>query len=177
MQAAAAAAIAAPSLSCGNRKGPWRFLTVREATTVNAIADRLIPGDDQPGAAWAGAVNFIDRHITAHLRKYQQTYRRGLIGLDAFVSAKYGKSFVELSPAQQDEALGLIEAGQTAPDIWRPAQAREFFNLVLSHTMQSFYGDPRHGGNRDAVSWRMLGVDYIPVRGRQHYDLTTEKKS
>ncbi|HWR50237.1 MAG TPA: gluconate 2-dehydrogenase subunit 3 family protein [Bryobacteraceae bacterium] len=178
VQAAAAAVIAAPSLSCGNRKGPWRFLTVQEATTVNAIADRLIPGDDQPGAAWAGAVNFIDRHLTAHLRKHQQTYRRGLIGLDAFASEKYGKPFVELTPAQQDETLGLVEVGKTAPGVWPPVQAREFFSLILSHTMQSFYGDPRHGGNRDAVSWRMLGVNYVPVRGRQQYDLTAaEKKS
>jgi gluconate 2-dehydrogenase gamma chain len=177
MQAAAAAAIAAPSLSCGNRKGPWRFLTLREATTLNAIADRLIPGDDQPGAAWAGAVNFIDRHLTAHLRKHQQTYRRGLMGLDAFVTAKYGKPFVELTPAQQDEALTLAEEGKTVREVWPPAHARELFNLVLNHTMQSFYGDPRHGGNREAVSWRMLGVTYVPVRGRQHYDLTAEKKS
>jgi hypothetical protein len=41
-----------------------------------------------------------------------------------------------------------------------------FFELVLNHTMQSFYGSPRHGGNRDAVSWRMLGVPDPPVRGR-----------
>lgn len=176
LQAITAASIA-PSISCGNRKGPWRFFTVREAATVNAIADRLIPGDEQPGAAWAGAVNFIDRQLTAHLRKHQQTYRRGLIGLDHFASSKYRKPFGELSPAEQDEVLASMEAGETPPGVWQAAQAREFFNLVLSHTMQSFYGDPRHGGNRDAVSWRMLGVPYVPVRGRQLYDLTAEKKS
>jgi gluconate 2-dehydrogenase gamma chain len=37
---------------------------------------------------------------------------------------------------------------------------------VVSHTMQGFYGDPRHGGNRNWASWRMLGVPITPVRGR-----------
>jgi gluconate 2-dehydrogenase gamma chain len=39
--------------------------------------------------------------------------------------------------------------------------------------MQGFYGDPRHGGNREYASWRMLGVPVAPIRGRQLYDLTT----
>ena len=34
-------------------------------------------------------------------------------------------------------------------------KAKEFFDLILAHTMQGFYGDPRHGGNRDAVSCLM----------------------
>jgi gluconate 2-dehydrogenase gamma chain len=42
--------------------------------------------------------------------------------------------------------------------------------------MQGFYGDPRHGGNRDRVSWKMLGVPYPPVRGRLRYDLTDPAK-
>jgi hypothetical protein len=34
--------------------------------------------------------------------------------------------------------------------------------------MMGFYGDPRHGGNKDRVAWRMLGVPDPPVRGRLH---------
>ncbi len=41
--------------------------------------------------------------------------------------------------------------------------------MVLDHCMQGFYGSPRHGGNKDYASWRMLGVPVSPVRGRQHY--------
>jgi hypothetical protein len=32
--------------------------------------------------------------------------------------------------------------------------------------MAAYYGDPRHGGNRDYASWRMLRVPVAPVRGR-----------
>jgi gluconate 2-dehydrogenase gamma chain len=37
--------------------------------------------------------------------------------------------------------------------------------------MQGFYGDPRHGGNREGVSWKMLGLPYPPIRGRLRYDV------
>jgi gluconate 2-dehydrogenase gamma chain len=42
---------------------------------------------------------------------------------------------------------------------------------VRSHTLEGYYGAPRHGGNRGAVSWRMLGLAEPPVRGRAQYDL------
>jgi gluconate 2-dehydrogenase gamma chain len=38
--------------------------------------------------------------------------------------------------------------------------------MLVAHAMQGFYGDPRHGGNRERVSWKMLGVASPPVRGR-----------
>jgi gluconate 2-dehydrogenase gamma chain len=44
-------------------------------------------------------------------------------------------------------------------------QEPTFFELVRSHTLEGYYGSPRHGGNRDAVSWRMLGLDEPPVAG------------
>ncbi len=169
---AAVAAAAGSTVSCANRKGPWRFFTIEEAKTVAAITERLIPGDDAPGAAWAGVTNYIDRHLVGHFEKYEKTYRLGLIGVENLSSARHGKPFIQLTAAGQDDVLTAMESGQSPADIWPPAQAREFFNLLLAHTMQGFYGDPRHGGNREAASWRMLGVPLIPVRGRDHYDLT-----
>ncbi len=136
------------------------------------LADRLIPPDEDPGAAWAGAVNFIDRHLVGHLRKYQKTYRQGLAGIDHLSTAAHGKRFVELNEAQQDDVLTMADQAKSPPAVWPPAQAKAFFDLILAHTMQSFYGDPRHGGNREAVSWRMLAVPVIPVRGRNRYILS-----
>ena len=42
---------------------------------------------------------------------------------------------------------------------------------MRNHTLEGYYGSPRHGGNRDAVSWRMLGLAEPPLRGRAQYDL------
>ncbi len=57
---------------------------------------------------------------------------------------------------------------QSAPSSNRIAR---FLSLVRSHTLQGYYGSPRHGGNRNAVSWRMLGLDEPLLRGRAQYDL------
>jgi gluconate 2-dehydrogenase gamma chain len=37
---------------------------------------------------------------------------------------------------------------------------------VCDHCMQGYYGSPRHGGNRDFASWKMLGLPYPQVVGR-----------
>ena len=59
-----------------------------------------------------------------------------------------------LRPRQQFQIVSAIEKDEKA-----------FFELVRAHTMQGYYGTPRHGGNRDAVSWRMLGLDEPPLAG------------
>ena len=46
-----------------------------------------------------------------------------------------------------------------------------FFEMVRNHTLEGYYGSPRHGGNRDEVSWKMLGLDDPPLLGRAQYDL------
>jgi gluconate 2-dehydrogenase gamma chain len=69
--------------------------------------------------------------------------------------------------------LKELEGGGAAGEAWKDLSSRDFFALILSHTMQGFYGDPRHGGNRERVSWKMLGLPYPPIRGRLHYDLTS----
>jgi gluconate 2-dehydrogenase gamma chain len=50
-------------------------------------------------------------------------------------------------------------------------EARPFFDLARAHTLHGYYGTPRHGGNRDAVSWRMLGLCEPPLLGRAQYHL------
>jgi gluconate 2-dehydrogenase gamma chain len=170
--AAAAAAAAAGALSCGTRKSPWRFLSAEEAAALAAMADRIIPADQDPGAASSGAVNFIDRHLMGHFKRFRQTYRDGLAALERTARTMFGQKFAGLDAGVQDRLLKLLESGAASRVIWNQVAPRQFFDMVVGHTMQSYYGDPRHGGNRDAASWRMLGVPLVPVRGRDQYDFT-----
>ncbi len=133
-------------------------MTEAEAAALAAICNQIIPPDDYPGAAEAGAVEFIDRQLAGHYRHWKEDYRRGIAELEDAVRQEHGKGFAELSGEQQ---IAVLKAREKTP----------FFRMVRDHTMQSYYGDPRHGGNREAVSWRMLGVPNPPVRGREHYDL------
>jgi len=155
MQITAVATAAGPMVGCIGAISPWRCLSVEEARTLEAICERIIPTDQTPGAAWAGVVNFIDRQLMGPYRRQQSAYRNGLMEIDRASVGKSGTNFAALDAQRQTALLESLDGG-----------ARRFFNTVIAHTMQGYYGDPRHGGNRDRVSWKMLRLPYPPVRGR-----------
>jgi len=169
---AAAAAVAIPAASCNRENSPWRTLTTAEAATAAAVCECLIPGDEFPGAGWAGAVNYIDTQLYGHYRKHRGLYRAGLAALDAASRERYGKPFAEAPAPSQVELLERVEKGAAPADSWKPAEQKRFFATILAHTMQSYYGDPRHGGNRDGAGYRSIGLTSTPVRGRSQHDLT-----
>ena len=144
----------------------YRFLTYEEAALLTAICEQLIPGDDTPGAAETGAVNYIDRQLCGVYQRHQQAYRRGLEAFSETCLRDHGKLFQDLPAAKQIESLRALESGRAPKELWDQPTPQAFFNLVLAHTMQSFYGSPRHGGNRGYASYRMLGLDYPPIVGR-----------
>lgn len=147
--------------------GTWRFFDENEAETINAMCERIIPTDEDPGAGWAGVVHFIDRKLAGYHHRYQQLYRLGLQGVHQSSLALFGRPFVDLAAAQQDDLLRKLESNQMPGDVWKKISATEFFGRLVDHTLQGYYGGPRHGGNRDAVSWRMLGLPTAPVRSRR----------
>jgi gluconate 2-dehydrogenase gamma chain len=153
-------------VACFGPGNPWRFLREDEARTLAAICERIIPADQEPGAEWAGVVTFIDRQLVGAYRRLRNTYQWGLAATDATSRAMFGKPFVGLSSQQQDALLETMDKGQARGDCWKQVSAKTFFDLVVNHTKQGFYGDPRHGGNRERVSWKMLRLPYPPVRGR-----------
>ncbi len=144
----------------------YRFFTTEEAALLTDICEQLIPGDDAPGAAETGVINYIDRQLCGVFKRHQPTYRRGLRAFHQTCLQEHGGSFQSLTATQKIEALRQLESGRAPKDLWDPSSPQAFFYLVLAHTMQGFYGSPRHGGNRDYASYRMLGLDYPPVVGR-----------
>ena len=159
--AAGAMSGAAVAIGCtsGNH-GNWDFLTDAQARTLTAICDQIIPADDFPSASQAGALIYIDKQLVRHFRRHQDAYRDGLQQADAISRKRFNKDLADLASPQQFEIVTALEK-----------QNPDFFNLVRSHTLQGYYGSPRHGGNRNAVSWRMLGLDEPPLRGRAQYNL------
>jgi gluconate 2-dehydrogenase gamma chain len=170
IQLAATAAAASGMTACSESRAPWRFLRLCEARAIAAICDQLIPPDQDPGADWAQVVNYIDIQLCGPFREAQDLYRDGLGYTDTTARAWFEKPFAELDGKQQAEILSAIEHGTVSKDIWETADSRQFFETVLSHCMQGFYGDPRHGGNRARASWKMVGLSYPQVRGRLKYD-------
>ena len=152
---------AAAVIGCHRGAGSaWDFLSDSHARTLAALCDQIIPADDFPSASQAGVVTYIDRQLARHYRRHQKAYRDGLEEAEAISRKSSGQHLADASPAQQLQIAIALEK-----------QNRTFFELVRQHTMEGYYGSPRHGGNRDAVSWRMLGLDEPPLRGRAQYDL------
>lgn len=152
---------AALAVGCSARnRGGFDFLTDAQARTLAALCDQIIPADDVPSASQAGVVSYIDRQLARTYRRHRNAYRDGLEQANAMSRKRFGRGLAALSVPEQVEIVGAIEQ-----------QNRRFFDLVRGHTLEGYYGSPRHGGNRDAVSWRMLGLAQPPVRGRAQYDL------
>jgi gluconate 2-dehydrogenase gamma chain len=149
------------AIGCRGVKGAnWEFLGDAHARTLAALCDEIIPGDEFPSASQAGAVNYIDRQLARHYQRHQSAYRDGLDAADEMSRKRFGMSLADASASQRLQITLALEKDK-----------RAFFELVREHTMEGYYGSPRHGGNRDAVSWRMLGLDEPPLRGRAQYDL------
>jgi len=158
-----AGAIGGAALAVGctaRRHGGWDFLSDAQALTLAALCDQIVPGDDFPVASEAGVVTYIDRQLARTYRRHRNAYRDGLDQANAISRKRFGRDLTVLPAQQQAEIAGAIEK-----------QNRRFFDLLRNHTLEGYYGSPRHGGNRDAVSWRMLGLAQPPVLGRAQYDL------
>ena len=136
---------------------------------LDAVCAQIIPTDQDPGAREAGCVAYIDRQLAGAHQRFADRYRSGLASLAATCQALHERSFEELSSAEQIKLLEKMEAGQSPKEHWKTVSSGEFFQLVCDHTMQGFYGSPRHGGNKDYVSYRMLGLDYPNIIGQNRY--------
>jgi gluconate 2-dehydrogenase gamma chain len=117
----------------------------RRVAAIGAAVERIVPTDHQPGAREAGTARYVlgraARPVAAEL------YARGAERLDALAAeAQPGAVFAELRPDRQDSILATLDR-----------QGDPFFRRLVIDSLEGFYGDPRHGGNDDGVSWRMLG--------------------
>lgn len=131
----------------------YKALTSDQVAVLEAICEQIVPADEFPGAKQAGVVHFIDQVLTGPVaRSYRKRYAEGLKLVDRVSQEKHGHAFAALPEEQQRSVLLALESGQAAG-----AAGQEFFALLVRHTMEGYYGDPAHGGNRDGVSWKMIG--------------------
>jgi gluconate 2-dehydrogenase gamma chain len=118
------------------------------AAELDAITSQIVPSTDGPGAHEAGVVYFIDRALStfdAHLR---DAYKIGM----AEVQQKRKEMFPEsssIAALTSDQQIQLIHAIETT----------DFFELLRTHTMYGFLGNPSYGGNRDRVGWKLIGFE------------------
>ena len=157
--------------SCLNQGKSWRFFTDEEALVVIALSEQIVPADEHGGGATeAGVIHYIDRQLVAVFNYDQVIYQSGIAALQSTSLDLYGMRFEALDQETQYALLVEMDHGDLPKDHWEDLDQRRFFNLVVSHTMQGFYGSPRHGGNKNYMSYKMMGLDFPLVVGRNHYE-------
>lgn len=120
---------------------------VHQRATIEAATARIIPTDRDPGGLEACVIDYIERALCDHAPRLVATYEEGVRELDRLALESFGvKTFVSLQPAEQDQILASLEHNKSG-----------FFSILLEHTMEGFYGDPRHGGNKNRVGWKVIG--------------------
>lgn len=147
----------------------FEFFSPEQALEIDAIASRIIPTTDTPGAHEAGVVYFIDRSLVTFAKDSQKLYTDGLNDLQARVAEIFPgeKKFSAIGFEKQDQVLQSLDE-QSAQGQGRPAGRRRsrgsgpsFFEAIRGATITGFLIDPESGrrGNRDAVGWRVIGRD------------------
>jgi gluconate 2-dehydrogenase gamma chain len=138
----------------------FQFFTPEEAAEIDAIAARVIPSDETPGAREAGVVYFIDRGLTTFAVDDQKTYREGLPALQARAHELFPnvEKFSTATPDQQDQILhSLDDQAGPAPGRRSASTSNSFFQAVRIHTIVGFLIDPDSGGNHEGVGWKVIG--------------------
>jgi gluconate 2-dehydrogenase gamma chain len=172
--AAGGAAAGAGGAALVGRLGPapggaFGALTEEEARLAECVCEQIIPADRDPGAREAGVIRFIDRQLCGPYKRHLAKYRAGLASLQRTCRALHGAAFESLPWPEQTRVLQSLESGQAPKEHWPEVGAKEFFALIRDHTMQGFYGSPRHGGNRGYASYKMMGLEYPRVIGQNRY--------
>ncbi|MBV8191063.1 MAG: gluconate 2-dehydrogenase subunit 3 family protein [Alphaproteobacteria bacterium] len=156
----------------------YLFFNSEEAAFVEAAVARLIPADEEWGGALeAGVPNYIDKQLAGAWGAGERLYRSGpwhpgtpgqgyqlpftpaelfrmAIGALNKDLTRRGTTLAKMTPEQQDDFLRQLESGTESLE---GVPANVFFAQLWEVTLEGFFSDPVYGGNRDMLSWRMIG--------------------
>ena len=153
MRAGLPAFVATTQAACSARDeaAPFENLTADEAREIIAIAARILPTTDTPGATEAGAVYFFDKAFGTFFAELVVPARGMLARFEAGIAARYpgAERFSDLDEADQDEYLGSVED-------------TPFFQGARFMTLAGVFAMSMYGGNRDNIGYKLVGMDGPP---------------
>lgn len=171
----------------------YAFLTADEAAFIEPAVARLIPSDETgPGALEAGVPTFIDRQLAGPWGAGEQLYRQGpwhaakpqfgyqlpftpaelfrnaLRAVRDDLQRSNRGTFGKLAAEEQD---AYLEALENKPRDLGGVPSNMFFQSLLDITIEGYFCDPAYGGNKDMVSWKLIG---FPGAYANYYELVDQ---
>lgn len=126
-------------------------LTANHLALAGAIADRILPRTDTPGASDVGVAAFINLLYGEFMTDAERaTLAEGLDRVDAATHGAHGAGFTTVTPAEQDAVLRAVAQAEQS-------QPQGFFRLIRSATILGYFTSEQVGRN-------VLHYDPIPGR-------------
>ena len=127
---------------------PFQLLSAQEASTLEAIAEAVVPG-----ARKAGISQYIDKQLAASdddallmlkylgvaQSDYLSFYQGGLASAAALAQSRFAKGWPELESSEVDALVAEI-AGNEQPGGWAGPPAAFFFFVIRSDASDVVYG-------------------------------------
>ncbi|HBT32163.1 MAG TPA: hypothetical protein DEB15_04670 [Pusillimonas sp.] len=176
--------------AAGDAQPIYTFFNADEIPFIETATARLIPADEAgPGALEADVPFFIDKQLGGAWGAGERLYRSGpwqqgeptqgyqlpftpaelfrtaLRGIQTHVKEHHDAAFDALSPEKQDAYLTLLQDGDIDLE---GVPSNVFFESLWGMTLEGFFSDPIYGGNKDMISWKMIG---FPGAHANFYDL------
>ncbi len=141
--------------------GPYKpkFFSSQQYKAIEALAELIIPTDDQPGAREARVAEYIDFLVFSAAEfepELQKQWTAGLALLDRVSKQKHGHPFAELGAAAQHDLLQ--ETSQPERDSTATHPAYAFYRQVKGMTVGAFYSSKV--GLIDVLGYQ--GRDFLP---------------
>lgn len=148
LSAPALTAITQAACTAKEAASAFKVLGAQEADDFAAMAARLIPTTDTPGATEAGVIYFFDNAFAAEMSDQLGAARAGL---------------AEFNEALKDAYSGAGSLGDLAADdqdaFLTSRETSDFFELVRAMTIFGFFSMQKYGGNKDNIGWDLIGFE------------------
>jgi len=133
---------------------PIRFFAPEEVRLMEAVTGHLLPQDDRMPSRRIPIVARIDERLhkkEGHGYRFEKmppdrvAYRRGFLALEQMAQKSYGRPFLELAWADQQELLKSVHDAKPMPGaeiIWKEMEIHRWWAMVLGDCCEAYYSHP-----------------------------------
>ena len=130
-----------------------KFLTETQWSTLEAVADRVMPQPERSPQAKVPITPWVDAKLAANqtsgtryhpLPAQSECWRRGLDAMEAEARYRFHRSFAKLDPAEQNMILEGMNRGEVMSPAWAPRLRPRLFlrHVLLREIVEIYYAHP-----------------------------------